>query len=110
MIARRWVGRVPEERRDAYIEYLRGTGFADYAATPGHRATLALHRTGDGVTTFELTTLWESVEAIRAFAGDDITLARYYPRDPEFLLELPERVEHWDVVDAPVAGPALGPD
>jgi hypothetical protein len=110
MIARRWIGRVPAERRDAYIEYLRTTGFPDYAATQGHRATLALHRTQDGVTTFELTTLWESLEAIRAFAGEDISLARYYPEDPQFLLELPERVEHWDVVDAVTAGPALGPD
>lgn len=109
MIARRWVGRVTAERREAYIAYLEQTGLADYAATPGHRSTLALYRTQDGVTTFELTTLWDSVDAIRAFAGDDITLARYYPEDPDFLLELPERVEHWEVVDATARSP-LGPD
>jgi hypothetical protein len=109
MIARRWIGRVPAERREAYIAYLERTGLPDYAATPGHRSTLALHRTQEGITTFELTTMWDSVDAIRAFAGDDISLARYYPEDPDFLLELPERVDHWEVVDVTARSP-LGPD
>ena len=33
-----------------------------------------------------------------AFAGDDISIARYYPEDDEFLLEKNEHVEHWEVV------------
>ena len=99
MIARRWTGRVPAEKADAYIEYLEGTGLRDYATTPGHVRTTVLRRTTDGVTTLELTTFWESEDAIRAFAGDDIGRARYYPEDADFLLDFPEHVEHWDVVD-----------
>lgn len=98
MIARRWIGRVPEGRSDEYLAYLQATGLKDYAATPGHLGTTVLRRTADGVTEFELTTVWESTDAIRAFAGDDISVARYYPEDEGFLLELNERVEHWEVV------------
>ena len=99
MIARRWTGRVRDGRADEYVAYLGRTGLRDYAATPGHVATTVLRRTADGITELELTTFWESEAAIRAFAGDDIGRARYYPEDAEFLLELPEHVEHWEVVE-----------
>lgn len=98
MIARRWTGRVPYSRSDEYLEYLQKTGLSDYAATPGHLGTQILRRTTGDVTEFELTTFWESTDAIRAFAGDDISVARYYPEDEDFLLEMNEHVEHWEVI------------
>lgn len=98
MIARRWKGRVRADQADAYLAYLQETGLNDYATTPGHLGTTILRRTDDGVTEFELITYWESTDAIRAFAGDDISVARYYPEDAEFLLEMNEHVEHWEVV------------
>ncbi|MGH2427840.1 MAG: antibiotic biosynthesis monooxygenase family protein [Candidatus Limnocylindria bacterium] len=101
MIARAWRGRVPAQRSDEYLGYLRATGLADYAATPGHVRTLVLHRLVGDVAEFELVTFWESLDAIRRFAGQDVTRARYYPEDEGFLLELPERVEHWEVVADP---------
>jgi hypothetical protein len=45
-------------------------------------------------------TLWDSVESIQAFAGEDISCARYYPLDREYLVELEPRVEHHEVVVA----------
>jgi hypothetical protein len=36
---------------------------------------------------FTLTTFWESLDAIRRFAGEACTLACYYPEDDEYLLE-----------------------
>ena len=104
MIARRWTGRVPAQRADDYLAYLERTGLRDYAATPGHVATTVLRRTSDGITELELTTVWESTAAIRAFAGDDIERARYYAEDEDFLLDFPERVEHWEVVDRSPSG------
>ena len=32
-------------------------------------------------------TFWESLDAIRAFAGEDVEKAKYYPEDTGFLLE-----------------------
>lgn len=98
MIARSWHGRVPRTKADAYHEYLLRTGLADYQATPGNRGVLALRRTEGEVTHFVLTTFWDSVEAIKRFAGEDYRRARYYPEDDEFLLEREEWVVHFDVL------------
>jgi heme-degrading monooxygenase HmoA len=104
VIARTWHGRVPTAKADAYEEYLQRTGLADYAATPGNCGLLALRRTEGDVTHFVLTSLWDSVEAIQRFAGDDYTRARYYNEDDDFLLEREPLVTHYDVLLATHAG------
>jgi heme-degrading monooxygenase HmoA len=70
----------------------------DYRATEGNRGVQVLRRDEGGRTHFLLVSLWESWDAIRAFAGDDPERARYYPEDEEFLLELEPRVTHYEVV------------
>lgn len=104
MIARTWHGRVPTAKADAYEQLLERTGYADYRATPGNRGLLALRRTEGDVTHFVLTTFWESVEAIRRFAGDEHERARYYPEDDAFLLEKEPFVAHHEVLVAEIAG------
>ncbi len=98
MIARAWHGRVPESKSDAYYAYLLRTGLADYASTPGNRGVWVFRRTHDGVTEFLLTTMWESWEAIRSFAGDELESARYYAEDDQYLLEREELVTHYEVL------------
>ncbi len=49
--------------------------------------------------------LWESREHLRAFAGDDIERAVFYPEDERYLVERHLTVRHLDVV-AEVDGPA----
>lgn len=97
MIARLWHGAVPADRADAYLEYLNRTGVPDYRATEGNRGVRVLRRDEGGRTHFLLVSLWESGDAIRAFAGDDPERARYYPEDEEYLLELEPRVTHYEV-------------
>ena len=98
MIARTWHGRVPAAKADAYDKYLHRTGLADLATTPGNRGLLVLRRTDGDVTHFVLTSLWDSIEAIRRFAGDNFEKARYYEEDDDFLLEREPFVTHYDVV------------
>ena len=71
MIARIWHGRVPASKSDAYYAYLLQTGMQEYAATPGNKGVQVLRKTEDGVTHFLLVTLWDSVDAIKRFAGED---------------------------------------
>jgi heme-degrading monooxygenase HmoA len=97
-IARTWRGSVREEDRDAYLAYLHETGLHEYNSTPGNRGVLALCRTVDGRAEFLLLTLWESRDAIRAFAGDDIDRAVFYPRDDEFLVDRDLHVNHYEVL------------
>ncbi|WP_420139665.1 hypothetical protein [Sphingomonas sp.] len=104
-ILRRWASRIRTEDEAAYIAYIGDTGLADYRATPGNLGAQMLLRTlGDG--TSEVTTLswWTDMDAIRAFAGDAIETARYYPDDDRFLLDKPEHVEHHRIVAGQLPG------
>ena len=101
MIARTWHGTVPVAQADAYHEYLMVTGVPDLQATPGNRGVTVFRRLDGAVAHFLLTSYWESHDAIRAFAGDDIARARYYPADAEFLLELEPTVTHYEVLEPP---------
>lgn len=94
MISRVWHGRVPAEKADAYQDYLLRTGLADYRATPGNIAVLVEQWVEGDVAHFLITTVWESLEAIGRFAGEDYEAARYYPEDDDFLLEREPRVRH----------------
>ena len=94
MISRVWHGRVAAEKADAYQDYLLRTGLADYRATPGNIAVLVEQWVEGDVAHFLITTVWESLEAIKRFAGEDYEAARYYPEDDDFLLEREPRVRH----------------
>ena len=98
MIVRTWRGATREEDADAYLRYLQETGFQQYRATPGNLGVLGLRSVGSGRAEFLLITLWESEEAIRRFAGDDIGRAVFYPQDEHFLIEKERRVSHFEVV------------
>jgi heme-degrading monooxygenase HmoA len=100
MIARTWHGVVRAEDADAYHRYLLDTGLPDYQRTSGNRGVYVFRRVEGSVAHFLLLTLWESWEAIRAFAGSDPERARYYPEDERFLLELEPTVTHYEVLDA----------
>ena len=97
MLARIWSGATRAADADEYVKYLEATGLREYQATPGNKGVLPLRRILDGRAEFVLLTFWESEEAIRAFAGDDINRAVFYPEDDRFLIERGPRVEHFDV-------------
>ena len=102
MIARIWHGRVPASKAEAYHEYLLETGVAAYTATPGNRGAYVLRRldTDGAIAHFEILTFWDSLDAVRAFAGDEYERATYYPADDDFLLERETYVRHLDVLSA----------
>ena len=100
MIARIWSGAVRREDGDAYAGYIGETGLAGYAATPGNRGAWLLRRDVGDHTEFVTFTLWDSPEAIRRFAGDDVETAVYYPEDDRYLVERDVKVKHYDVSEA----------
>jgi heme-degrading monooxygenase HmoA len=97
MVARVWRGAVRTADADAYAEYIRGTGIAGYEATPGNRGAWMLRRDLGELTEFVTFTLWDSLDAIRAFAGEDVERAVFYPEDERFLVERDVTVRHYDV-------------
>ena len=101
MIARVWTGDTPGTKSDEYLEYLEKTGVKECRATPGNRGVYVLRRVADGRAGFLFISLWESLDAIRRFAGDDYEKAHYYSEDSDYLLDLEPFVLHYDVVAAP---------
>ncbi len=86
---------VPAARAGDYLAYLQRTGVAEARSTPGNRGVVVLRRVEGDVAHFHFLSLWESEQAIAAFAGGDITRARYYPEDRDYLLELEPTVTHY---------------
>ena len=100
MIVRMWHGRTSRERADAYDAFLAERAIPDYRSTPGNLAVYVLRRDEPDATHFITLTHWESEETIRAFAGDDLLKAKYYPEDEDFLLEFEPQVVHYRVTAA----------
>ncbi len=98
MIARIWQGAVPAGKADAYFEYLEHTGLRDYRSTAGNRGVWVLRRVEGDVAHFLLLAIWESMDAIRRFAGPEPSRARYYPEDDVFLVEKEPTVAHYQVL------------
>jgi DNA-directed RNA polymerase specialized sigma24 family protein len=97
VIARIWTGAVRREDGDVYAEYMRKTGVAGYVQTPGNRGIWMLRRDVDERTEFVMFTLWESLDAVKAFAGKDYETAVFYPEDERFLVERDLRASHFEV-------------
>jgi len=99
MIARRWHGRVPSAKAAEYLQLMANVGLPDYRSTSGNRGAWCLHRREGDIVHVEMFTLWDDLSAIRRFAGDELTKAKYYDFDPDFLLELEPEVTHFDVIE-----------
>jgi aminoglycoside 6'-N-acetyltransferase len=97
MIARTWRGAVRLEDGDAYAAYMQETGVATYATTPGNRGVWMLRRDVDDRTEFVMFTLWESLDAVKAFAGENFETAVFYPEDERFLIERDLHADHFEV-------------
>ena len=100
MIARRWRGRIPADKAEQYLRLMAKVGLPDYRSTQGNRGAWCLHRHDGNVVHVEMFTLWDDLAAIRRFAGDELTKAKYYDFDPDFLLELEPEVTHFEVIES----------
>ncbi len=106
MIARIWTGTVRRGDADVYADHIRETGFAEYTETPGSQGAWLLRRDDGEQTEFITFSLWDSVDAIRAFAGHDIEAAVLYPEDERYLVDGRSTIAHYDVADHAEPNPA----
>jgi heme-degrading monooxygenase HmoA len=104
VIARIWRGAVRGRDGDAYARYMEATGVPGYAATPGNRGVWMLRRDVGDRTEFVMFTLWDSLDAIKAFAGEDHATAVFYPEDDRFLVERDLEATHYTVAAEVAAG------
>ena len=104
MIVRSWEGVTRRADAERYATYVEETGIAALTATPGCVGA-EIHRRLEGDRAiFRVESRWLSIDAMRAFAGDDPTVARFFPDDDAFLVERDWRVLIWEVTtSAPAA-------
>lgn len=101
MIARIWHGVTRVEHYDAYWTFLQERAIPDYRGTPGNLGVRLFRRREANRAHFLCLSYWPSLEAIRAFAGDEVDRAKYYPEDRDYLLEFEPTVLHYDVTGTP---------
>ena len=106
-VAREWRGRVAPARADEYYRYLFD-GVKKIRSIPGSLGVQVMRRDEAGAVEFIVISYWESRKAIEAYAGKDIEKPHHLPRDRELLLELPTRVQHYDVTYADLAQVRIG--
>lgn len=97
-IARIWHGRTKTAKADEYYAYLKEAGIKKIRGIAGNLGVQVLRRTENEVTEFTVISYWESIDAIRRFAGADVEKTHHLPKDPEYLLELQPTVRHYEVV------------
>jgi heme-degrading monooxygenase HmoA len=98
VIARTWRGWTRRDDAGAYADYIEETGMRAYRETPGNRGAWMLRRDEGDRTEFVTLSYWDSLDAVRAFAGDDVERAVFYPEDDRFLVERETRVLHYEIV------------
>ena len=97
-VARMWQGRTRTSMADSYEKYLYQEGVRKLRGTPGNLGVQVFRETQDWITRFVTISYWSSRDEITAYAGSDIGKPHHLPKDPEYLLELPEAVTHFDVL------------
>ncbi len=98
MIAREWKARCPIDQKEGFIKYLYQTGVKDTSIIDGFRDAQILSRDLEDKVEITLITYWDSLESIKAYAGDDIEVARLYPEDFRYELEPDDFVVHYEVI------------
>jgi len=101
MIARLWHGWAKPENADGYEELLRSEVLPGIQRLGGHRGAYLLRRERDGRVEFVTMTLFDDLDAVRAFAGEDYEAAVVPPAARALLDEFDERSEHFEVVLRP---------
>ena len=97
MIGRLWHGWTTIEDAPRYEEHLRRETFPALRGIEGYVEGYVLCRDSGDRVDFAVLTLWESLEAIRRFAGDDYETAVVPEEARRALRGFDERVTHYEV-------------
>ena len=97
-LARVWRGRTKREKADEYQKYWLENGI-DPLLKKGALGVQMLREDRETETEFVTISYWENVDAMGGARGSDPRTTHHLPRDPEFLIELPDRVQILDIFD-----------
>lgn len=102
MIVRSWSARLVSENVTRYLEHLDHSVKPTLAALPGFVGVMVLERRIDQgtspVSEVLVQTRWESLDAVRAFAGSDLSGAVVEPAAAALFTDYDRRVLHYEVI------------
>jgi heme-degrading monooxygenase HmoA len=99
MIVRVWRGRTSLAKAEAYKTFLRETAYPDYGEAKGNRGWMLLSRPDAQTVEFMFVSFWDSMQALAQYTGGEPERPKYYAEDRAALLELPDRVDHFEAID-----------
>ncbi len=100
MIARHWHCLPKPDQTHAYVRYFQEEMFPRLSKISGFvRATIQT-RPGERGTEFLIISYWESTEAIRRFAGDDVEAAVIPDKVKEMTIDYDVRARHYEVIES----------
>jgi heme-degrading monooxygenase HmoA len=101
VIARIWHGWTTQHNAESYERFLRASMFPSMDRLDGYRGVYLLEREDGDEVEFVTVTLWDSVDVLRAFAGDDYEQAVVEPEARAVLSHFDERSVHYEVRVSP---------
>jgi len=97
VIARQWKGIAKPGQAEAYLHHLKTDTFPKLSAIPGFIRASILSRSVQTGTEFQIVTIWDSLDAIRAFAGSNFDVAVVPPVVQELMASYDSQVAHYDL-------------
>ena len=101
MIARVWHGATKPEHADSYEAMLKPELLPGLSKVPGYRGSYFLRRDRGAEVEFVTIIFWESLDALKAFAGGDYEVSIIPEERRQFLSKHQERAEHYEVISGP---------
>lgn len=96
-IMRLWHGKVAIEKADEYENFMIEKAAPDYSSVEGLQKLYFQRKDENDKAHFLLITIWDSLDSVKKFAGDNPEIAKYYPEDDSFLLEKEKHVSIYDI-------------
>jgi len=97
MIARLWSARSTPQLSTAYIEYFTQNVLPELQAIHGYVSAQVLTTTNAHEVEILVQTVWQSLDAITAFAGPDREAAVVHPAAAALLTTYDRRVRHFEL-------------
>jgi uncharacterized protein YciI/heme-degrading monooxygenase HmoA len=99
LILRMWRARSTAEKSGEYVQHATSKVFPTLRAIAGHRGAYLLRRAVDGAVELVVLTIWESMESVRKFAGDEPEKAVVEPEARAVLTSFDDCVTHFEIID-----------
>jgi heme-degrading monooxygenase HmoA len=93
-----WRGSAIRERADDYVKHLKQYVVPELRQIDGFKGIYLLRRESSNSVEFVVLTLWESMEAIRKFAGENPEVAVVAPAARVLFREYDAKVKHFEIV------------